>query len=200
MLKIGKNINAMKRLITIIIAALTASGSFAYYGDYSSSSAFELPGWVTFVGFLMIVWGILEIILFFKIWGMTNDIKALKQDHFIQTTNEISKSQLANDIRKNLLLGDIDKVKKALLMNFADEIKHSYWNLPTQGYEKDEKGKSHMVSYKERNLQKPIVSYVENLRKQFKKIGEPLPPYINYMATYGDFFNLFTKEDLEVCN
>lgn len=74
----------------------------------------------------MIVWGILEIILFFKIWGMTNDIKALKQDHFIQTTNEISTSQLANDIRKNLLLGDIDKVKKALLMNFADEIKHFY--------------------------------------------------------------------------
>lgn len=43
MLKIGKNNNAMKRLITITIAALTASSSFAYYGDYSSSSAFELP-------------------------------------------------------------------------------------------------------------------------------------------------------------
>lgn len=67
MLKIGKNNNAMKRLITITIAALTALSSFAYYGDYSSSSAFELPGWVTFAGFLMIVWGILEIILFFKI-------------------------------------------------------------------------------------------------------------------------------------
>lgn len=189
-----------KYILTLTMAVSAISNSFAYYSDYSSSPSFELPGWVTFMGFLMIAWGVLEIILFFKIWGMTNDIRALKNDHFNQTTNEIPTSQLVNDIRKNLLLGDIDKVKKALLMKFTDDVKHSYWSLPVQGYEKDENGKDHMVSYKERNLQKPIASYVENLRKQFEKIGEPLPPYINYMATYGDFFNLFTKEDLVVNN
>lgn len=186
----------MKRLVVIVFAVCSVSHCFAYYGDYSSSPSFELPEWVTFMGILMIAWGILEIILFFKIWGMTNDIRALKNDHFNQTTNEIPTSQLVNDIRKNLLLGDIDKVKKALLMKFTDDIKHSYWKLPVQGYEKDKDGKDHMVSYKERNLKKPIASYVEKLRKQFEKIGEPLPPYINYMATYGDFFNLFTSEDL----
>ena len=36
----------------------------------------------------MITWGILEIILFFKIWGMTNDIRALKKDFFHEKKDE----------------------------------------------------------------------------------------------------------------
>lgn len=182
----------MKKLFLLSVAVFAVSNCFAYYGDYSSSPSFELPWWVIFMGILMITWGVLEIILFFKIWGMTNDIRALKNDHFKQTNTEVPTSQLINDIRKNLLLGDIDKVKKALLMKFADDVKHSYRSLPVLGQEKDENGKEQMVSYKERNLQKSIVSYVENLRKQFEKIGEPVPPYINNMSTYGDFFNLFS--------
>ena len=182
----------MKKIFLLSVAVFAVSNCFAYYGDYSSSPSFELPWWVTFMGILMIAWGVLEIILFFKIWGMTNDIRALKNDHFKQTNTEVTTSQLINDIKKNLLLGDIDKVKKGLLMKFADDVKHSYRSLPVLGQEKDENGKEHMVSYKERNLQKSIVSYVENLRKQFEKIGEPVPPYINNMSTYGDFFNLFS--------
>lgn len=182
----------MKKLFSLSVAVFAVSNCFAYYGDYSSSPSFELPWWVIFMGILMIAWGVLEIILFFKIWGMTNDIRALKNAHFKQTTNEDPASQLINDMRKNLLLGDIDKVKKALLVKFANDVKHSYWSLPVQGHVKDENGIERMVSYKERNLQKSIASYVENLRKQFEKIGEPLPPYINNMATYGDFFNLFS--------
>ena len=182
----------MKKLFLLSVAVFAVSNCFAYYGDYSLSQNFEMPWWMIFMGILMIAWGVLEIILFFKIWGMTNDIRALKNDHFKQITNEAPTSQLINDIRKNLLLGDIDKVKKALLMKFADDVKHSYWSLPVQGKEKDKNGKEHMVSYKERNLQKSIVSYVENLRKQFEKIGEPVPPYINNMTTYGDYLNLFS--------
>ena len=148
----------MKKLFLLSVAAFTVPNCFAYYGDYSLSSSFEFPWWVTFMGVLMVAWGILEIILFFKIWGMTNDIRALKNDHFKQTTNDVPASQLINDIRKNLLLGDIDKVKKALLMKFADDVKHSYWSLPVQGHEKDKNGKEHMVLYKDRNLQKSIFS------------------------------------------
>jgi ribosomal protein S17E len=94
------------------------------------------------------------------------------------------------------VLGNIEHVKKTLLTNFMDEIIKSYSKLPLQGYEKDENGKDRLVSYEEKNLRTPIAPYVENLRKQFEKIGEPLPPYINNMATYGDFLNIFTKEDL----
>lgn len=185
----------MNRHVLITIAVLTASNSFAYYGDYSSSPDFELPGWVTFAGFLMIAWGILEIILFFKIWGMTNDVKAIKKE-YLHDRNDESYYLMAKNLRKNLILGNIENVKKVLLTNFMDEIMRSYANLPSQGYEKDANGKDRLVSYEERNQKTPIAPYVENLRKQFEKIGEPLPTYINNMATYGDFLNIFTKEDL----
>lgn len=56
----------MKKLFLMSVAAFTVPNCFAYYGDYSSSSSFELPWWVTFMGILMIAWGVLEIILFLK--------------------------------------------------------------------------------------------------------------------------------------
>lgn len=44
------------------------------YDYYQSSSMFEIPGWVYFYFFIMIAWAILNIVLFFKIWGMTNNV------------------------------------------------------------------------------------------------------------------------------
>ena len=35
---------------------------------------------VEIVALITLVAGVLQIILFFKIWGMTNDIRALKRD------------------------------------------------------------------------------------------------------------------------
>ena len=42
-----------------------------------------------FLYFIVIVWGILNIILFFKIWGMTNDVKAIK-DRFLYGNSQIN--------------------------------------------------------------------------------------------------------------
>lgn len=36
---------------------------------------------LTLTGIIMIVFGILQIILFFKIWGMTNDVNAIKNKY-----------------------------------------------------------------------------------------------------------------------
>lgn len=73
----------MKRLSLFAFSMAVASNSFAY-SDYSYPRL-ETPWWFTFMGFLMIAWGILEIILFFKIWGMTNDIRKLVK-HFCGQT------------------------------------------------------------------------------------------------------------------
>lgn len=48
----------MKRILVFSVSMAIASSSFAYYGEYSSPS-FELPGWLTFMGIIMIAWGIL---------------------------------------------------------------------------------------------------------------------------------------------
>ena len=183
----------MKRSILFIICAVSAVSGFAA-GRYGEP---ELPGWLTFIGIVMIVWGILEIILFFKVWGMTNDVSALKKDHFNETVFE-SKEQMARYLRRNLVLGNTENVKRTLLKNFIDNVEHGYGELKTEGYEKDEKGDDHWVSFREKNLKESIRPYVEQLQKQYDKIGEEMPVYIQRMNTYADYYKLFVKEDLSV--
>jgi len=184
----------MKRLSVLsFVMAVFAFDGFAAsrYGEP------ELPGWLTFIGVIMIVWGILEIILFFKIWGMTNDVKALKKDHFNETVFE-TKSGKARYLRKNLVLGNIEDVKRTLLKNFIDNVEYDYDELQTHGYVKDENGNDVWTSFEEQNLMKSIRPYVENLQKQYEKIGEELPIYIQRMETFSDYYTLFVKEDLMV--
>ena len=92
----------MKRNFALVIVAVSAMNCFAAsYGDFGT------PGWLTFMGILMIAWGILEIILFFKIWGMTNNVRKLT-NHFCKTTPIPE----AKPIPKNPIdyeLGDYDK-------------------------------------------------------------------------------------------
>ena len=40
-----------------------------------------------FISVLLIIFGVLQIILFFKLWGLTNDVKALK-NHFCSGQNK----------------------------------------------------------------------------------------------------------------
>ncbi len=72
---------------------------------------------VEFVAIISFIAGVLQIILFFKVWGMTNDIRELKEDHF-RDMNIDQIPQKANFARINLILGNKDKVKTMFLKNF----------------------------------------------------------------------------------
>ena len=109
-----------------------------------------------------------------------------------------SKEQMARYLRRNLVLGNTENVKRTLLKNFIDNVEHGYGELKTEGYEKDEKGDDHWVSFREKNLKESIRPYVEQLQKQYDKIGEEMPVYIQRMNTYADYYKLFVKEDLSV--
>ena len=166
---------------------------FAYGGSY-----YETPGWLYFFGFLLLIWGVLEIILFFKIWEMTKDVKALKKDYFNETVFD-SKDDMAKYLRKNLVLGNIGNVKRILFNTFFDEVENSYNRLPLNIKNPDPKSDNMWIAIpKEENLKKSIRPYVEQLTKQFDIIGENIPEYIKNMNTYDDFFKLFVKEDLIV--
>ena len=188
----------MKRFLCISVSLFVAMNIMAYdYYDSYLSSKDESSGWLTFFAILIFVWGVLQIILFFKVWGMTDDIKAMKKDHFCETVFE-SKSQMARFLRNNLVLGNMENVKRTLLKNFIDNVEHGYGQLERYGSVKDEKGAEQWVSLEEKNLQESILPYVDNLRKQYEKIGEELPVYIQRMQTFNDYFKLFVKEDLIV--
>ncbi len=51
---------------------------------------------VDFLFYVLLILGILQIILFFKIWGMTNDIKAIK-DCLIKTMTVHDKQELCTN-------------------------------------------------------------------------------------------------------
>lgn len=182
----------MKKLSVLVTTLTTAVSAFAYYGDYGYSSRSE-SGAEVFLGVVIIIVAILNIILFFKIWGMTDNIKALKKDHFNENAFE-NKAETASYLRKNLVLGNMDNVKRILLQNFIDNVERAYGKLKTGDYD----NKNNWVSYKEENLQKNIKPYVDNLIKLYARIGEEVPVYILRMKTFGDYFGFFVEGDLMV--
>ena len=183
----------MKKII--ILAALTLQAFKVMAIDYSySSQQVEMPGWLVVTAIIMITWGILEKILFFKVWGMTNDIRELKKDFFNEIKYE-SQGQMKDSLRKKLILGDLEKVKKTFLIDFINSVESSFEKMKALDYEKDEHGSYHMVSSKEKNLKKSIRPNINQLQKQFEMIGEEVPDYIKRMETFQDYYSLFTEEE-----
>ena len=177
----------MKRLYySLFFLTIAVNSQATGYYDSGSFQGSGLPGWISFIGLLLIIWGVLQIILFFKVWGMTNDIKALKEDHF-STHEHTSMNELLHYLRKNYVLGNKDKVKEALLMDFIDQM-NSRCNVYRTPF---------MLSDDPR-LDMTVVPYVENLIKQFAKIGEEVPDYILKMKTYRDYFEFYKQDDFMV--
>ena len=164
----------MKKFIILAVLVSVCLSSYAYYSDYSYSSYGTSSPFSEIIQIIMFIGGILEIILFFKIWGMTNNIKKLKKEYFSESISKIDQEQFYY-LRKNLMLGKTEKVKEALILNFLENIAQNYTNKNAS-----------------------IRPYVDNLQKQFDKIGEELPVYISQMNTFGDYYDMFTKEDFIV--
>ena len=61
----------------------------------------------SFVGIIIIVFGILQIILFFKIWGMTNDIKTVKNEFIRMLRYKDGKVLKESGVNEKLNIGDL---------------------------------------------------------------------------------------------
>lgn len=55
------------------------NGIFELYNNFSN---LKFNGMETFMAIVFLVFGILQIILFFKIWGMTNNVKKNQEQTF----------------------------------------------------------------------------------------------------------------------
>lgn len=71
---------------------------------------------LTFTGIIVIVFGILQIILFFKIWGMTNDVKVIKDKGV----------DLIKEAQVQALLGNNEKAYELLYTSFIEEVCNLY--------------------------------------------------------------------------
>lgn len=182
------NITTMKKLLILLGLILITSNCFAYYGSYSSSS--EDSEWLVFLLVLMIIGGILEIVLFFKIWGMTDNVKLVKDFLIKENVLTLNDKETASKIRKYYVMDDKEQCKRILLSRFMDIIE-SY-----DHYVKNKDGSFTWV--KGVGANESIQPYIDSLKKQFDKIGEKVPSFILNMKTVEDFYNLFSKSDLKI--
>lgn len=86
---------------------------------------------LNFVSIIVIVFGILQIILFFKLWGMTNDIKDIKNKYL--------------NINKNETIGTSNIISTEEYEVFPDKLKFQ---------------KGDIVLYKPENTKLIIVGYL----------------------------------------
>lgn len=144
----------------------------------------QLLSGVTFLGIIIaLVVAILNIILFFKLWGMTNDIRALKLDHF-DTRMPEDIPQVRAYVRENLILGDKEKVKRALIQEFLNNI-NSKCNYNRSSY----------INTTDPVLNTNITPYVELTKKQFAKLDLEIPEEINNLKTFRDYYEMLKDED-----
>ena len=97
-----------------------------------------------FYALIAIAGSVLSIILFFRVWGMTNDVKEMRR-HLI-----------SSDIRarKYFLSGDMENAKKALLDVFCEDLQRC-------GYDEFEALKSQL----EKSLEKLGEELPEGIKK-----------------------------------
>lgn len=84
---------------------------------------------IEFISYLFIAFGILQIILFFKVWGMTNDIAAIKKGMGAGENNNISFARTAYlngqiEIARRYLNREFIKIKDLLLNASGKTIYH----------------------------------------------------------------------------
>lgn len=130
-----------------------------------------MEGMLTFTGIIIIVFGILQIILFFKIWGMTNDVKCLK-NRFVN----IDETEIIWQIRKLLLKGDKRKAEDLLFNYFMQQLKIALKLYDSESF----------VSSKAFDNRLTIIK--NEFKKYYSQINVPFP---------SDLENLNTLEDIE---
>lgn len=110
---------------------------------------------MTFTGLVMIAFGILQIILFFKLWGMTNNVKRIRNK--IKNEDYLSKACVA------FIKGDVEETEKLLNDAFLQEVA----NLSEASKDYEEwVGQLSLVEAK--------------YKKAFSKIDKPAPDFDKY--------------------
>lgn len=103
---------------------------------------------LTFISVLFIIFGVLQIVLFFKVWSMTNDVNRMKK--------HLLKEHADDDILKAIVSDNKELAKKLMIDSFVYELIEFSKNHYYKGYD-------------------TIDNLKEAHRLRFQKIGENLP-------------------------
>lgn len=115
-----------------------------------------------FLYLLILVFSVLQIILFFKIWGMTNDVEKIKYNS--------KRNILLVQSQACYLKGDVEKAKELLVESFYLELSNLRTNCITfERWEKDYKATYYMYSRIAQKIGATLPDYEEfnNIEKYY---------------------------------
>ena len=114
-----------------------------------------MEGLIQFTGIVMIAFGILQIILFFKIWGMTNNVKRIWK--------KIDNKDFLSDACVSYIKGNLEETERLANEAFLQEVA--------------------LLSKSSESYEDWIDNYIkikEKYTRIFKKIDKPAPDFNKY--------------------
>ena len=110
------------------------------------------------VAIIMITWGILEIILFFKIWGMTNNIKNIKRNSDYGLSNEYKMIRAISN--PTLSKNDIENM---IYNNLYDDLFNIYYSIERSEEEFNNTINYYKKIYDKCGLKYPSILTIDNV-------------------------------------
>ncbi len=158
-----------KKLMFLFLMGVTSTQCFASGKSSDDETIFTI---------IYIVFGILYLILLYKIWCMTNDVASLKKKIVDHSHGE----DVERQCRKLLLLGRKDEAKEIMIDVFFHELEKEFYKFHYDAFEF------------EKFKKKPIEPYLKRLERNLMGIDEKVPESIAKLTTIGDYFNLVKIE------
>ena len=162
----------MKKTIILSMCCMTALTASA------SSGSDEVA--LGILSIFLVVFGVLQIILFFKVWGMTNNVKMIK-DNLTQDDSLIDDS-VESKVCFHLLQGDKETAKRLIITQFVKAIDEAYTEMLIQGTNPD------------KFFEIDLTPLVKEFKKRMQSVGMELPAEIAQLKTIGDYYNLYNPE------
>lgn len=133
---------------------------------------------------VILVVGILQIILFFKIWGMTNDVRALKKKFTLSSVSLSPSEILKEGYKGNPELPNIlfDAVYEDMEAVWSDRTA-SVYDQQTQCW----------VENDEAFMTKRIQAIKDHYKAIYARVNIPFPAVFDAISSAGDFEKAFGK-------
>lgn len=155
-----------KTIYVLLVCSCLPISAFAY--GYRSYSDELIPTWFTI---LMLVWAILNIILFFKIWGATDNIYKLK-------ATICDKAQTANKadyLKKLYLLNKVDEAYEFLNDRLTDKIIAIYKECKNQSNGEGEIKYGEMSISMEEAFERRKTEAIKEYKSDYALFGKCIP-------------------------
>lgn len=118
---------------------------------------------IDFLTIILLIFGVLQIILFFKVWGMTNNVKKIKKRLLDESSFD--------DVRKALLGDDKELAQKLLINNLISELIEYSNNRDYKGYSN-------------------VEAIIDIYKISFSKLGLDIPDNIKKIKTIEEIKEL----------